>query len=107
MFQSQVSRKLLLAFLAAGLVGLAGCSSHPETSATDQPPRATHVKRAAAPAPKPKAEGPKVVPVSAKATQPSGRVITVPKRSEERRVGKECRSRSAQEQRKEKEKRRT
>src|SRR5437870_3572133 len=79
MFQSQVSRKLLLAFLAAGLVGLAGCSSHPETTATDQPPRATHVKRAAAPAPKPKAEGPKVVPVSAKATQPSGRVITVPK----------------------------
>jgi len=79
MFQSQVSRKLLLAFLAAGLVGLAGCSSHPETTATDQPPKATHVKRAAAPAPKPKAEGPKVVPVSAKATQPSGRVITVPK----------------------------
>src|SRR5207253_10992114 len=91
MFQSQVSRKLLLAFLAAGLVGLAGCSSHPETTATDQPPRATHVKRAAAPAPKPKAEGPKVVPVSAKATQPSGRVITVP-RSEERRGGKEGRS---------------
>src|SRR5947208_15132585 len=77
MFQSQVSRKLLLAFLAAGLVGLAGCSSHPETTATDQPPRATHAKRAAAPAPKPKAEGPKVVPVSAKATQTSGRVITV------------------------------
>ena len=62
MFQSQVSRKLLLAFLAAGLVGLAGCSSHPETTATDQPPRATHVKRAAAPAPSLKPRGPRSCP---------------------------------------------
>jgi uncharacterized Zn-binding protein involved in type VI secretion len=79
MFESRVSSKLLLAFFAAGLVGWAGCSSRPETTDTDQPPKATHARRAAAPAPKPKAEGPKVVPVSAKATQPTARVVTVPK----------------------------
>ncbi len=77
MSQSQLSHKLLLAFLAAGLVGLAGCSSQRETTVADQTPRAA--KRAAAPAAKPKAEGPKVVPASAKATQPTGHVITVPK----------------------------
>ena len=70
MFESQVSPKLLLACLAVGLMGFAGCSSQPKT---------THVKRAAAPAPKPKAEGPKVVPVSTKGSQPTGHVVTVPK----------------------------
>lgn len=79
MFESQVSPKLLLACLAVGLMGFAGCSSQPQTTAADQPPKTTHVKRAAAPAPKPKAEGPKVVPVSAKASQPTGHVVTVPK----------------------------
>jgi hypothetical protein len=79
MFESQVTPKLLLSCLAAGLMGFAGCSGQPQTTAADQPPKATHVKRAAAPAPKPKAEGPKVVPVSAKASQPTGRVVTVPK----------------------------
>lgn len=77
MFASQLSRKLLLAFLAAGLVGLTGCSSQPKTTATDHRPRTA--KRAAAPAAKAKAGAPRVVPVSAKATEPTGHVITVPK----------------------------
>lgn len=78
MFESQVSRKFLLAVATAGLVSFAGCSNQPET-AMNQPAKATPVKKAAAPAPKPKAETPKVVPASAKATQPTGHVITVPK----------------------------
>ena len=79
MFQSRVSRKFLLALATAVPLALAGCSSQPETTATNQPAKATPVRKAAAPAPKPKAEAPKVVPVSAKATQPTGHVITVPK----------------------------
>lgn len=78
MFESRVSSRLLLAFAAAGLSALAGCSSHPETTATNQPAKATPVKKAAAPR-KPKADRPKVVAVSAKATEPTGHVITVPK----------------------------
>lgn len=74
MFSSEFARNLLLAFAAAGLVG---CSHQPDM--TNQPAKATPVKRAAAPAPKPKAEAPKAVPVSAKATQPTGHLITVPK----------------------------
>ena len=79
MFQSTVSPKLLLAFAAAGLVSLAGCSHQPQTAATNQPTRATPVKRVAAPSPKPKAESPRAVSVSAKVTQPTGHLITVPK----------------------------
>ena len=81
MFQSPVYRKLLLAMAGAGLFALAGCSSQPKTAATNQPAKAAPapVKRAAAPAPKPKADPPKVVPVSARATEPAGHMITVPK----------------------------
>lgn len=88
MFQSRVSRKLLLALVGAGLFALGGCSSQPKTTATNQPAKATPVKKATsvkkapAPTPKPKADPPKVVPVSAKATQPTGQVITVPKGTE-------------------------
>lgn len=79
MFESRVSSRLLLALAAAGLSALAGCSSHPETTAANQPAKATPVKKAAAPRRKPKADPPKVVAVSAKATEPTGHVITVPK----------------------------
>lgn len=79
MFESRVSSRLLLALAAAGLSALAGCSSHPETTTTNQPAKATPVKKAAAPRRKPKADPPKVVAVSAKATEPTGHVITVPK----------------------------
>lgn len=79
MFESRVSSRLLLALAAAGLSALAGCSSHPETTPTNQPAKATPVKKAAAPRRKPKADPPKVVAVSAKATEPTGHVITVPK----------------------------
>lgn len=78
MFESRVSSRLLLALAAAGLSALAGCSSHPETT-TNQPAKATAVKKAAAPRRKPKADPPRVVAVSAKATEPTGHVITVPK----------------------------
>ena len=79
MFQYQVSSKLVLALAAAGLVALAGCSKKPETTAKKESPKATPVRKAAAPAVKPKAEAPKVVPVSARASEPTGHVITVPK----------------------------
>lgn len=46
---------------------------------TNQPAKATPVKKPAAPRRKPKADLPKVVAVSAKATEPTGHVITVPK----------------------------
>lgn len=78
MFESRVSSRLLLALAAAGLSALAGCSSHPETT-TNQPAKATPVKKAAAPRRKPKPDPPKVVAVSAKATEPTGQMITVPK----------------------------
>lgn len=79
MFESRLSSRLLLALAAAGLSALAGCSSHPETTTTNQPAKATPVKKAAAPRRKPKADPPKAVAVSAKATEPTGHVITVPK----------------------------
>lgn len=79
MFESQASPRLLLALASAGLLALAGCSNQPDRTATNQPAKATPVKRAAAPAPKPKAEAPKVIPVSAKTTEPTGHLITVPK----------------------------
>lgn len=79
MFESRVSSRLLLALAAAGLSALAGCSSHPETTTTNEPAKATPVKKAAAPRRKPKADPPRVVAVSAKATEPTGHVITVPK----------------------------
>src|SRR5205823_3170961 len=105
---------------ALGLIGLAGCSNQPETAATNRTPKQptkAPFKKAAAPAAKHKAETPKVTPVSAKATPPAGHIITVPKgtpitaimdqtlhsdknRSEERRVGKECRSRRSPENKK-------
>lgn len=76
MFQSQLSPKLTLAVTAAGLVVLAGCSSQ-TGEATNQP--AKPAPKAAAKAAAPKAGAPKVTPVSAKATEPTGPVITVPK----------------------------
>ena len=80
MFQSPVSRKFLVAFSAAGLLVLAGCSHEPETTATATNHPAKAVRRAAAPAPKPqKTEAPKVEPVSLKTTQPTGPLMTVPK----------------------------
>lgn len=79
MFESRASSRLLLALAAAGLSALAGCSSRPETTTTNQPAKATPVKKAAAPRRKPKADPPKVVAVSAKATEPTGHLITVPK----------------------------
>ena len=85
MFQSRVSRMLLVAWVGAGLFAFGGCSSQPKTTATNQPAKATPVKKATsvkkapAAAPKAKADPPKVVPVSAKGTQPTGQVITVPK----------------------------
>ena len=87
MFHSQLSRKLYLAVAAAGLIGVAGCSSQPDTAATNQAPKpapnqaakASSVKKAAPAPAKAKADTPKVIPVAAKATQPAGHVITVPK----------------------------
>lgn len=87
MFQSQVSRKFLLVIAGVTLIAFAGCSNQPETTATNQAPKranppaktASAPKKTAASAPKTKAETPKVTPVSAKATQPAGHVITVPK----------------------------
>ena len=79
MLQSRVSCRLLLALATAGLFALAGCSSHPQTTATNQHAKATPVNKAASPARKPKADPPKVVAVSAKTTEPTGHVITVPK----------------------------
>ncbi|PYT79314.1 MAG: hypothetical protein DMG40_16590 [Acidobacteria bacterium] len=82
MLPSQLSRNLLLAAVALGLIGLAGCSNQPETAATNRTPKQptkAPFKKAAAPAAKHKAETPKVTPVSAKATPPAGHIITVPK----------------------------
>jgi hypothetical protein len=76
MFHSQLSQKLCLAVAAAGLIAVAGCSGQPETAATNQAP---NPPKPAPKAPAVKAETPKVVPVSAKATKPTGPVITVPK----------------------------
>lgn len=84
MFQSQFSRKLGLAVAAASFIAVAGCSGQQE-QATNQAPKANQPAKAApkaAAAPKPavaKGETPKVTPVSAKAAQPAGPVIIVPK----------------------------
>ena len=65
MFPSQLSRKLCLALAAAGLIASAGCSRQEGTNRPAKPAA--------------KAAAPKAMPVSAKATQPTGPVITVPK----------------------------
>lgn len=84
MFQSQFSRKLGFALAVAGLIAFTGCSGQQDQQATDQAPKANQPAKAApkAAVAKPavaKGEAPKVTPVSAKATQPAGPVITVPK----------------------------
>lgn len=88
MFHSQFSRKLGLAVAVAGFLVVAGCSGQQDEQATNQAPKANQAAKAApkatpkAAAVKPavaKGEVPKVTPVSAKATQPTGPVITVPK----------------------------
>lgn len=83
-FQSQFSRKLGLALAAASFMVVAGCSGQQDEQAANQAPKANHPAKAApkAAVAKPavaKGETPKVTPVSAKATQPTGPVITVPK----------------------------
>ena len=84
MFQSQFSRKLGLAVAVASFIAVAGCSGQQDEQATNQAPKANQPAKAAPKAAmaKPavaKAETPKATPVSAKATQPTGPVITVPK----------------------------
>jgi hypothetical protein len=84
MFHSQFSKKLGLAFAVASFIAVAGCSGQQGEQAANQAPKANPPAKAApkAAAPKPavaKGENPKVTPVSAKATQPTGPVITVPK----------------------------
>ncbi|HKW32140.1 MAG TPA: hypothetical protein VJN92_03995 [Candidatus Acidoferrum sp.] len=105
MLHSHLSRKLGLTMTAVGLITLAGCSGQQDeqvrnktpkssrapqtnqpakaapkaaaakpTGAKGETPKAAVVKPAVA-----KAETPRVTPVSAKATQPSGPVVTVPK----------------------------
>jgi len=85
MFHSQLSRKLCLTVAGAGLIALAGCSGQQDQASNQTPKKANQPAKAAnkpAAAPKAvaaKADAPKVVPVSVKATQPTGPVITVPK----------------------------
>lgn len=84
MLQSHLSRKLGLTLAAVGLIALAGCSGQQQQEAANQTPKANRAPKATpkAPAVKPavaKGETPKVMPVSAKATQPTGPVVTVPK----------------------------
>jgi len=89
MFHSHLSRKLGLTVAAVGLLSLAGCSGQQNQQAANQTPKANRpakaVPKAAVakpPVAKPvvaKGGAPKAVPVSAKATQPTGPVITVPK----------------------------
>src|SRR5215472_17626068 len=86
MLHLQLSRKLCLAVASAGVIALAGCSGQQDQQASNQAPnKANHPAKAAAkPAAAPKAvaakaDGPKVVAVSAKAAQAAGPVITVPK----------------------------
>ena len=80
MFDSQFSRKLGLAVAAASFIAVGGCSGQQDEQAAkaNQPakeaPKAATAKPAVA-----KGETPKVTPVSAKATQPTGPVIIVPK----------------------------
>lgn len=84
MFQSQFSRKLGLALAIASFIIVSGCSGQQEEQATNQAPKASQPTKAApkAAAVKPavaKGEAPKLTPVSAKTTRPTGPVITVPK----------------------------
>ena len=84
MFQSQFSRKLGLALAVASFIVVAGCSGQQDQQATNQAPKANQAAKAApkAAAVRPavaKGEAPKATLVSAKATQPTGPVITVPK----------------------------
>ena len=84
MFQLQFSRKLGLTAALTGLIAFVGCSGQQDEQAANSAPKANQAAKAApkAAAPKPavaKGEMPKVTPVSAKATQPTGPVITVPK----------------------------
>jgi hypothetical protein len=76
MFNLQFSRKLGLAVAVASFIAVAGCSGQGE-QATNQAPKAAR-KAAGKPAVA-KGETPEAMPVSAKATQPTGPVITVPK----------------------------
>lgn len=80
MFQSQSSRKLGLAVAVAGFIAVAGCSGQQDEQATNQAKPAKAAPKAAAAKPAvAKGETPKVTPVSAKAPQPTGPVVTVPK----------------------------
>lgn len=84
MFQTQFSRKLGLAVAVAIFIAVAGCSGQQDEQATNQAPKANQPAKAApkAAVAKPavaKAETPKATPVSAKAIQSKGPVITVPK----------------------------
>lgn len=84
MFQTQFSRKLGLAVAVASFIAVAGCSGQQDEQATNQAPKANQPAKAApkAAVAKPavaKAETPRATPVSAKAIQPKGPVITVPK----------------------------
>jgi hypothetical protein len=77
MFHSQFSRKLGLALAVAGFIVITGCSGQQDEQAANQAPKAS--AKAAAKPTVAKEETPKATPVSAKATQPTGPVITVPK----------------------------
>lgn len=84
MFHSQFSRKLGFAVAVTSFIAVAGCSGQQDEQATNQAPKANQPAKAVpkAAVAKPavvKGEAPKVTPVSAKATQPTGPVITVPK----------------------------
>lgn len=84
MFQSQFSRKLGLALVVASFIAVAGCSGQQDEQAANHGPKAnqpakTAPKTASAKPAVAKGETPKLTPVSAKATQPNGPVITVPK----------------------------
>ena len=84
MFQSQFSRKLGVALAVASFIVVAGCSGQQDEQATNQAPKAKQSAKGApkAAAVKPavaKGEAPKAMPVPAKAGQPTGPVITVPK----------------------------
>ena len=84
MFQSKFSCRLGLAAAVVGLLVAAGCSGQQDEQAANQAPRAnqgakTAPKAAAAKPAVAKGEIPKVTPVSAKATQPTGPVTVVPK----------------------------
>ena len=90
MFHPHLSRKLGLTVTAVGLIALTGCSAQQDDQAANHAPKANQATKASQPAKttpkaaalKPavaKGETPKVMPVSAKATQPTGPVVTVPK----------------------------